>query len=88
MSYSKEQLDQIFSKGTPVRGKDPNLYRKDICDNEIYRHSYGKDSIMGWNVDHKNPISKGGTNSPKNLQPLQSSTNKSKGNTYPYRCKK
>ena len=87
MSYSKEQLDQIFAKGDKVRGKDPDLYRKDACGNEIYRHSYGKESPMGWEVDHSNPKNNGGSDSMRNLRPLQSSENSRKGATYPYKKK-
>lgn len=87
MSYTKEQLDQIFAKGDKVRGKDPNLYRKDACGNEIYRHSYGKESPMGWEVDHSNPKANGGTDSSRNLKPMQSSENSRKGAKYPYKKK-
>ena len=83
LTYSKEQLDQIFAKGKEIPGKDPARYRKDACGNEIYRQSYGKESPMGWEVDHKNPKDNGGTNSMRNLQPLQSSENSSKGAKYP-----
>lgn len=85
MTYSKEQLDQIFAKGKEIPGKDPARYRKDACGNEIYRQSYGKESPMGWEVDHKNPKDNGGTNSMRNLQPLQSSENSSKGAKYEVR---
>lgn len=84
MAYTKEELDQIFAKGDKVRGKNPNLYRIDACGNEIYRHCYGKETPMGWEVDHKNPKANGGSNCNRNLQPLQSSENASKGAKYPY----
>lgn len=29
MTYSKEQLDQIFAKGKEIPGKDPARYRKE-----------------------------------------------------------
>ena len=88
MSYTKEQLDMIFAKGDVIRGKDPNLYRKDAYGNVIYRHSYGKESPMGWEVDHSNPKANGGTDCSRNLKPLQSSENSRKGATYPYKNKK
>lgn len=83
MSYSKKQLDQIFAKGDKVRGKDPYRYRKDDCGNIIYRQSYGKETPKSWEVDHKNPKANGGSNCGRNLQPLQSSENASKGAKYP-----
>ena len=35
--------------------KYKELYRKDAYNNEIYKPSYGKDTKMGWNVDHIKP---------------------------------
>lgn len=87
MSYSKDQLDQIFAKGKKIPGKNPNLYRKDDLGNEIYRHSYGKETTMGWEVDHSNPKANGGSDCCKNLRPLQSSENARKGAKYPYKKK-
>lgn len=81
-SFSTTKLNQIWEKGSKIKGKDPNLYRRDAFGNEMYWHSYGKDSAMGWNVDHSKPISKGGTDHLNNLQPMNSSANKSKGNKY------
>lgn len=80
--YSKERLAQIWNKGAIIPGKDSNLYRADIYGNTMYRHSYGKDTPMGWSVDHSKPQSKGGTDHLNNLQPMNSAANKSKGNKY------
>lgn len=85
MSYSKEQLDAIFAKATPIHGKDSSLYRKDSCGNVIYRRSYGLETTMGWEVDHNFPKAKGGSDNSRNLKPLQSSENARKGDTYPYK---
>lgn len=87
MSYTKEQLDQIFAKGGVIRGKDPDKYRKDECGNVIYRQSYGKETPMGWEVDHSNPKNNGGTDCSKNLKPLQSSENARKSDKYSYKKK-
>jgi hypothetical protein len=82
--FSDDVVEQVWEKARPIRGKAPGLYRKDAADNVIYRPSYGKDSEMGWQIDHKNPVSKGGTDHGRNLQPLQSEENKEKGNEYPW----
>jgi hypothetical protein len=39
-------------RGPFVRGKDPGLYRQEPYGNAMYRHSHGKISDMGWEVDH------------------------------------
>ncbi len=54
-NFSQERLDQIWDKGATIRGKNPDLYRKDIYGNTMYKPSYGKTSEMGWNVDHSKP---------------------------------
>ncbi|HNI43898.1 MAG TPA: HNH endonuclease signature motif containing protein [Chitinophagales bacterium] len=81
-NYSPERLEQIWNKGGVIDGKNPDKYRSDIYGNEMYRDSYGKDSPMGWTVDHSKPVSKGGTNHLNNLQPMNTTANKKKGNKY------
>lgn len=56
-NFSKERLDQIWEKGSIIRGKNADLYRKDKFGNEMYKPSYGKTSPKGWNVDHSKPPS-------------------------------
>ncbi|MGB4655469.1 MAG: HNH endonuclease signature motif containing protein [Bacteroidales bacterium] len=82
-NYTDKRLDQIWEKGSTIRGKNPDLYRKDKYGNTMYRRSYGKTSKMGWNVDHSKPISLGGTDHLNNLQPMNSKVNSSKGKQYP-----
>ena len=38
----------VWDKASKIRGKDPELYRKDINGHEIYWHSFGKNTDMGW----------------------------------------
>lgn len=54
-NFSKERLGQIWDKGQAIRGKNPDLYRRDRYGNVMYRPSYGKTSNMGWNIDHSKP---------------------------------
>lgn len=32
---SKELIDKVWNKGNPIKGKDPDLYRKDPHGNEL-----------------------------------------------------
>ena len=38
----------VWNKASKVRGKDPETYRKDINGHEMYWHSFGKKTEMGW----------------------------------------
>ena len=77
MSYQKKK-DEVWDKGQNVRGKDPDLYRKDKFGNTMYKPSYGKKSEMGWEIDHSKPQSKGGTDHLNNLQPMNTQANRQK----------
>lgn len=75
------QKDKAWDSAKPIRGKNPDLYRQDAYGNEMYKHSYGKASPKGWEVDHIKPKSKGGSDATVNLQALNTSTNRSKGDS-------
>ncbi len=51
----------------------------------MYKPSYGRQSEMGWEIDHKHPISKGGTDTPNNLHAVQWEENRKKSDKYPYK---
>ena len=81
-NYTKERLNQVWDKGKPLKGKNPDLYRKDIYGNTMYKTSYGKNSEMGWSVDHSKPQAKGGTDHLNNLQPMNWKENIKKSDKY------
>jgi len=85
---TKKQKDAAWENASKIRGKNPDLYRKDSAGNKIYKTSYGNTSEMGWEVDHKNPKSKGGSESTKNVQALHWEENRKKSDKYPYKKKK
>ena len=74
-----------WGKASRIRGKNPNLYRRDSAGNQIYKPAYGKQGRQSWEVDHIKPKAKGGSNSPRNLQALQTRANRRKGSAYPKR---
>lgn len=78
---TQDTIEKAWKNAKKSRGKDPDLYRKDPYGNEMYKDSYGKNSDMGWEVDHIKPRSRGGSDSTKNLQALNTEVNRSKGNT-------
>lgn len=78
---TEEQKDRVWAKAKPVRGRDPNLYRQDPYGNLIYKPSHGKDSEMGWEVDHIKPIAQGGSDATVNLQALKTAVNREKSDS-------
>ena len=76
---TKKQREFAWDKADPISGKNPNLWRRDSLGNKIYKPAYGKAGEHGWEVDHKNPKAKGGTDHPRNLQALQTKANRQKG---------
>lgn len=86
MPYSTNRRAQyVWAKARRVKGKNPNLYRRDYHGNVIYKPAYGRNSPMGWQVDHIWPKSRGGTNARRNLQALQTAENQRKSNKAPRR---
>jgi len=83
-AFDEEIVEAVWIKAAIIDDKDPTEYRCDIFGNEVCRDSYGKQSIMGWEVDHIKPVAKGGTDDLSNLQVLQSKANAIKGDNYPW----
>ena len=73
--------DRAWAKASKARGKDPAKYRRDDLGNEIFYGSYGKDSEMGWQIDHIKPKSKGGSDNIRNLRALKTEANRLKGDS-------
>lgn len=74
----KTKFDQVWEKGAPIKGKNPDDWRKDATGNIIRRSSYGTRGDYGWEIDHKVPRSQGGSNDIRNLQPLHWEENRAK----------
>ena len=77
--WKKEEIEQVWDKAAAIRGKDPDVWRRDAAGNVIRHASYGTTGEYGWEIDHKNPVSKGGTDHQRNLQPLHWQENREKG---------
>ena len=78
---TSDKKDTVWNKAPKIRGKIPSKYRRDPYGNEMYYNSYGKDSAMGWEIDHIKPKAKGGSNATRNLQALNTEVNREKGDS-------
>lgn len=81
---SESVKDEVWNKASTIHGKNPDVYRKDSCGNTIKYGSYGTKGEYGWEIDHKHPVAKGGSDTIRNLQPLHWEENKRKSDKYPY----
>lgn len=79
---TETKKDQVWDKGRRIRGKDPEHWRKDVTGKPIRRSAYGTQGKYGWEIDHKYPKSKGGSDDLQNLQPLHWEENRKKADYY------
>lgn len=75
---SKALINEVWEKGKPIRGRNEDTWRRDAEGNVIRKASYGTQGEYGWEIDHKTPVSRGGSEDPRNLQPLHHQENREK----------
>lgn len=85
-SWTSQEIDAVWNKGTVVTGYDPSRYRKDKCGWWIEYSKHGKTEQYGWEIDHIKPVALNGGDELSNLQPLHWENNRKKGDTYPWNC--
>lgn len=82
----------VWARGEEIVDKDgkrwdKNVWRWDICGAVMKYSDHGNpQSKHGWEIDHIKPTAKGGMDNLANLQPLNWSNNRTKGDNYPWSC--
>lgn len=75
---SKKDREAAWNRASKIRGKNPETWRRDELGNPMRHGSYGTDGEFGWEIDHRNPQSKGGTDHGRNLRALNTDANREK----------
>jgi hypothetical protein len=74
-----ERRIQVWSKATPVPGRDSAAWRTDVYGSLMLFQAYGNvDSPFGWEIDHVTPKAVGGGDGVDNLQALHWKNNRAK----------
>ena len=82
MAISKDDIEWAWGKASKIHGKNSDAYRRDEEGNELYKPSYGQGGDKSWEIDHRKPVAKGGTDHRRNLRILQTDANRKKGDDY------
>ena len=82
---SKKNIENAWDKAKTIRGQNDEVWRKDPYENKIRKGSYGTHGDFGWELDHKNPVAKGGSDKQQNIQPIHWEENLKKSDKYPYK---
>jgi 5-methylcytosine-specific restriction endonuclease McrA len=83
MATSEKKKRQAWGKSRTVRGENPDTWRRSPNGNIIRQGSYGTKGQYGWEIDHKKPKAKGGSDSSRNLQAMHWEENRKKSDKYP-----
>lgn len=84
--FTDEQKLKAWRKASSVPHYDSDRYRKDVAGAWIEWGKYGDTDSelgLGWEIDHRKPLAKGGTNDDSNLRAMQWRNNRSKDDDYP-----
>ena len=81
---TKKQINYAWDNAMTLRSENPDVWRRDELGNLIKSGSYGTLGKYGWEVDHRKPRAKGGTDHLRNIRPLHHKANRMKSDIYPY----
>lgn len=82
MGISQKDIEAAWGRAATVRGEDPTVWRRDENGYLMRWGSYGTQGEYGWEIDHRFPVSKGGTDHGRNLRALNTASNRRKSDKY------
>ena len=78
---------RVWALGRTIANFDSAIWRHDLCGKVMKYSEHGNSgSEHGWEIDHILPRALGGETTWENLEPLNWSTNRFKGDNYPWSC--
>ena len=82
-NFSETQKDHCWEKAPKRSTLNKNEYRFGAAGALIKYDDYGdEDSKFGWNIDHRKPISAGGSDEDSNIRAMHWENNLAKGDDY------
>ncbi|MEW7292194.1 HNH endonuclease signature motif containing protein [Aquimarina sp. 2304DJ70-9] len=87
-TWSEDQKRKVWNDGgVSILGLPVNEWKNDRCGKRMKYSEHGnRNSIHGWEIDHINPVSNGGSDEYINLQPLHWKNNLDKADKRFWSC--
>lgn len=86
-AWTEAQKLAVWQKGDIIPGLASQTWRRDRCGHSMQYSEHGnRNSNSGWEIDHINPVSNGGTDDISNLQPLYWENNAAKSDNLNWKC--
>lgn len=86
-SWSEETKQSVWNKGREIPNFSKEIWRWDKCGKVMKYSDHGnRNSQNGWEIDHIDPVSNGGSDNLSNLQPLHWENNANKSDKLNWIC--